>query len=65
MLFLLFKKEIYDLFPKTAFNRVDLHPANKNKIRIFGTNQAEIKEINSKITEILDQTSIVKLNIRT
>lgn len=39
VLYLLFRKEIYDLFPKNLQNRIDIHPANKNKIRIFGTTQ--------------------------
>jgi len=36
VLYLLFRKEIYELFPKQQYNRIDVHPANKNKIRIFG-----------------------------
>lgn len=39
VLYLLFRKEIYDLFPKKLYNRIDIHPANRNKIRIFGTTQ--------------------------
>lgn len=64
VLYLLFRKEIYDLFPKKAYNRIDIHPANKNKIRIFGATQEEIKEISSQISAIINKIAILKLNIR-
>jgi len=37
VLYLLFRKDIYDQFPKKQYHRIDIHPSNKNKIRIFGT----------------------------
>lgn len=64
VLYLLFRKEIYELFPKKNYNRIDIHPANKNKIRIFGTTHEEIKEISSQISNLINKIAILKLNIR-
>lgn len=50
VLYLLYRKEIYDIFPKKKYNRVDIHPANRNKIKIFGNNDEEIKEVSLKIS---------------
>lgn len=64
VLYLLFRKEIYALFPREKYNRIDIHPANKNKIKIFGSNDEEIKEISLKISEMVNRISIIKLNIK-
>ena len=39
VLYLLFKDEIYLQFPKKVNRQIDIHPANKNKIRIYGSSQ--------------------------
>ena len=64
VLYLLFRQELYDLFPKKVNKTIDLHPSNRNKIRIYGSTQEELKEITGKISELIQKIAIVKLNIR-
>jgi hypothetical protein len=64
VLYLLFRQEIYEKFPKITTRQIDIHPSNKNKIRIYGSSQEELKEISSKISELIQKIAIVKLNIR-
>lgn len=64
VLYLLFRQDIYEHFPKKVNRKIDIHPSNKNKIRIYGSSQEELKEISAKISELIQKIAIVKLNIR-
>ncbi len=52
------------MFEKKVSGQIDIHPSNKNKIRIFGMSNEQIKEITDKISEVIRKISVVKLNIR-